>query len=155
MLDFLNAEVGLKTYIAKDSDIEANRKWYVVDAENKILGRLASRIAYMLRGKNKPYFSPHQDTGDYVVVINAEKIRVTGGKMRSKVYKTHSGYPGGQKSVNLNSLLQKNPERVIELAVKRMLPKNALGRKMFKKLKVYAGSQHPHNAQQPQTMELI
>ncbi len=145
----------MKTYIAKDSDIEANRKWYLVDAENKILGRLASRIAYMLRGKDKPYFSPHQDTGDFVVVVNAEKIRVTGSKMRAKVYKKHSGYPGGQKSVNLSSLLQKNPERVIELAVKRMLPKNTLGRKMFKKLKVYAGSEHPHKAQQPQTIELI
>jgi large subunit ribosomal protein L13 len=154
-LDFLNAEDGLKTYIAKESDIEANRKWFVVDADNKILGRLASRIAYVLRGKNKPYFSPHQDTGDFVVVVNAEKIRVTGNKMRDKIYHTHSGYPGGQKSVNLSSMLQKHPERAVELAVKRMLPKNALGRKMFKKLKVYAGPEHPHKAQQPQTLELI
>jgi len=154
-LDFLNVEDGLKTYIAKENDIEANRNWYVVDAGDKILGRLASRIAYVLRGKNKPYFSPHQDTGDFVIVVNAEKIKVTGNKMRDKVYHSHSGYPGGQKTINLSSMLQKHPERVVELAVKRMLPKNALGRKMFTKLKVYAGPDHPHKAQQPQTLELM
>ncbi len=145
----------MKTYIAKENDIEAGRKWFVVDAEDQILGRLASQIAYVLRGKNKPYFSPHQDTGDFVVVVNAEKIKVTGNKMSDKIYLTHSGYPGGQKAINLGALLQKHPERVVELAVKRMLPKNALGRRMFKKLKVYAGPDHPHEAQQPQNIELI
>jgi large subunit ribosomal protein L13 len=144
----------LKTYIAKNDEIEANRRWYLVDAENQILGRMASRIAYILRGKNKPFYSPHQDTGDFVVVINAEKIKITGKKLDEKLYYSHSGYPGGQKIVSLEMMLHKKPERVIELAVKRMLPKNTLGRKMFKKLKVYTGSQHPHQAQRVERLNL-
>jgi large subunit ribosomal protein L13 len=144
----------LKTYIAKNDEIEVNRKWYLVDAENQILGRMASRIAYILRGKNKPFYSPHQDTGDFVVVINAEKIKITGKKLDEKLYYSHSGYPGGQKIISLGMMLHKKPEQVIELAVKRMLPKNTLGRKMFKKLKVYAGSQHPHHAQKVEQLNL-
>ena len=144
----------MNTYIAKENEVEAGRKWYVVDAENQILGRMSSRIASMLRGKNKPYFSPHQDTGDFVVVVNAEKIKVTGQKLKQKIYHTHSGYPGGQKSTTLEMMMQKHPQRVVELAVKRMLPKNALGRKMFRKLKVYSGPDHPHRAQNPEVLEL-
>jgi large subunit ribosomal protein L13 len=115
---------------------------------------MASRIAYILRGKNKTFFSPHQDAGDFVVVVNADKVKVTGNKIKDKVYYRHTGYPGGQKSTTLSMMLEKHPERVIELAVKRMLPKNSLGRKMFKKLKVYTGPEHPHQAQQPQVLEL-
>jgi large subunit ribosomal protein L13 len=126
----------------------------VVDAENLILGRMASRIAHILKGKNKVFYSPHQDAGDFVVVVNAEKVKVTGNKLRDKTYYHHTGYPGGQKSITLGRLQEKNPEQVIEMAVKRMLPKNVLGRKMFKKLKVYAGPEHPHQAQQPQTLDL-
>ena len=144
----------MKTYIAKTEEIDEARKWYIVDAENQILGRMASKIAYVLKGKNKPFYSPHQDTGDFVVVVNADKVKVTGNKLTQKVYHTHSRYPGGQKSTSLESMLQKKPERVVELAVKRMLPKNALGRKLFRKLKVYAGAEHPHAAQQPQEMNV-
>jgi large subunit ribosomal protein L13 len=144
----------LKTYIAKLDEIDAARKWYVVDAQDLVLGRMASRIAYILRGKNKTFFSPHQDSGDFVVVVNAEKVKVTGKKIKDKVYYRHTGYPGGQKSTTLSMMLDKHPERVVEMAVKRMLPKNSLGRKMFKKLKVYAGPDHPHQAQQPQVLEL-
>ena len=144
----------MKTYIAKTDEIEQARKWFVVDADNQILGRMASQIASVLKGKNKPFYSPHQDSGDFVVVLNADKIKVTGNKIKQKVYYTHSRYPGGQKSTTLDSMLQKHPERVVELAVKRMLPKNPLGRQMFRKLKVYAGSEHPHGAQQPQEMKL-
>jgi len=144
----------LKTFIAREADIENARAWYVVDAENQILGRMASKIASMLKGKNKPFYSPHQDSGDFIVVINAEKIKVTGNKLRDKIYYHHTGYPGGQKTTNLGMMLEKHPERVVELAVKRMLPKNALGRKMFQKLKVYAGPDHPHKAQQPQALDL-
>ena len=144
----------MKTYIAKTEEIDKARKWFVVDAEDQILGRMASQIAYVLKGKNKPFYSPHQDTGDFVVVVNADKIKVTGNKLDQKIYHTHSRYPGGQKSATLGSMLQKNPERVVELAVKRMLPKNALGRQLFKKLKVYAGAEHPHTAQQPQVMNV-
>jgi large subunit ribosomal protein L13 len=147
-------EGDLKTYIANEAEIKTSRKWYVVDAENQILGRMASRIAYLLKGKNKPFYSPHQDVGDFVVVINAEKLKVTGNKLQDKVYYRHSGHPGGQKSTPLYRMLQKHPERVVELAVKRMLPKNVLGRKMFKKLKVYAGPNHPHSAQQPEELKL-
>ncbi len=143
----------MKTYLASESEIQAGRRWFIVDAQDLVLGRMASKIASILRGKNKAYFAPHQDTGDFVVVVNAEKIKVTGNKMRDKIYYTHTGYPGGQKSTNLQLMLQKHPERAIELAVKRMLPKNALGRKMFKKLKVYAGTEHPHQAQQPEKLE--
>jgi len=125
-----------------------------VNAEGKTLGRLASEIAKILRGKHKPIYTPHLDCGDYVVVINADKIRVTGRKLEQKIYYRHSGYPGGLKSISLRDQLQKHPERVLEAAVRGMLPKNRLGRKMFKKLKVYAGDSHPHQAQQPKTLEL-
>jgi large subunit ribosomal protein L13 len=144
----------LKTYIAKENEVLDARRWFIVDAENQILGRMASRIASVLKGKHKPIYSPHQDVGDFIVVINAEKIRVTGNKLTAKTYYRHSGYPGGQKATTLQQMLQKNPERVVELAVKRMLPKNALGRKMFMKLKVYAGPNHPHTSQQPVNMDL-
>ncbi len=144
----------MKTYIAKTEEIESARKWYVVDAQDLILGRMASRIAYILKGKNKVFYSPHQDAGDFVVVVNAEKIKVTGNKLKNKIYYSHSGYPGGQKAITLEAMLAKHPERAVQLAVKRMLPKNALGRQMFKKLKVYAGPDHPHKAQQPQVLEL-
>jgi large subunit ribosomal protein L13 len=147
-------EDGLKTYIAKEDDVRAGQKWYVVDAQDQILGRMASRIAHILKGKNKTYYSPHQDTGDFVVVVNAEKIQVTGNKLQQKKYYRHSGYPGGQKEITLGRMLEKHPERVVELAVKRMLPKNALGRQMFRKLKVYTGPKHPHSAQQPETLKL-
>ena len=143
----------MKTYIAKEDEIADSRKWFVVDAEGQILGRLASQIASILKGKHKPIYSPHQDAGDFIVVINAEKISVTGNKLKDKVYYTHSGYPGGQKETSLELMLLKHPERVVELAVKRMLPKNAIGRKMFRKLKVYAGPEHPHKAQQPQELK--
>jgi large subunit ribosomal protein L13 len=143
----------LKTYIAKDNEILESKKWYVVDAENQILGRMASQIASILKGKHKPIYSPHQDVGDYIVVINAEKIKVTGNKLKDKIYYHHSGYPGGQKATSLQQMIQKHPSRVVELAVKRMLPKNALGRKMLLKLKVFAGSEHAHTAQQPEVLE--
>lgn len=143
----------MKTFIASVQDIESSRKWYIVDAENQVLGRMASKIAYILRGKNKPFYSPHQDSGDFVIVVNAEKVRVTGNKLKDKIYYKHSGYPGGQKATPLGTMLQKHPERVVELAIKRMLPKNALGRKMFGKLKVYAGPKHPHSAQLPQELK--
>ncbi|MEA3459125.1 MAG: 50S ribosomal protein L13 [Chloroflexota bacterium] len=142
----------MKTYTAKPSEIE--REWYLVDAEGKTLGRLASKIAAILRGKHKPIYTPHLDCGDYVVVINAEKVKVTGRKLDQKVYYHHSGYPGGLKSISLRDQLQKHPEHVLEAAVRGMLPKNRLGRKMFKKLKVYAGDSHPHQAQKPEVLEL-
>ncbi|MDQ7030211.1 MAG: 50S ribosomal protein L13 [Ardenticatenia bacterium] len=141
----------MKTYFAKPTDVE--REWWVVDAEGQTLGRLASRVAAILRGKHKSYYTPHVDCGDYVIVVNAEKIRVTGRKLDQKIYYRHSGYPGGLYQRTLREQLQKHPERVIELAVKRMLPKNRLGRKMFKKLKVYAGPEHPHQAQQPKPLQ--
>ena len=144
----------MKTYIAKENEVLDSRHWYIVNAEDLILGRMASKIASILKGKHKPIYSPHQDVGDFVVVVNAEKIRVTGNKLKDKVYYRHSGYPGGQKATSLEQMLHKHPERVIELAVKRMLPKNALGRKMFMKLKVYAGPDHPHTAQVPEQLEL-
>lgn len=142
----------MKTYAVKASEIE--RRWYVVDARGKTLGRLASEIAKILMGKHKPIYSPHLDCGDYVVVINADQIRVTGRKMRQKIYYRHSLYPGGLKEIPLYRMMEKHPTRVLELAVRRMLPKNRLGRKMFKKLKVYAGSEHPHQAQKPEPLEL-
>ena len=128
------------------------RKWYVVDAEGKTLGRLASEIAKVLRGKNKPTYTPHIDTGDYVVVVNAEKISVTGKKLNQKIYYHHSGYVGGLKETTLKEMLDKHPERVIELAVKGMLPNGPLGRQMYKKLFVYAGPDHKHAAQKPETL---
>ena len=140
------------TKSAKEQDIE--RDWYVIDAQGQTLGRLATRVATILRGKNKPLYTPHVDCGDYVIVVNAEKIHVTGQKMTQKRYYRHSGYPGGLKEVTLRDQLQKFPNRVVEAAVRGMLPKNRLGRRMFKKLKVYAGPSHPHQAQQPKPMEL-
>lgn len=142
----------MKTYSAKQADIK--RDWYVVDAEGKTLGRLASEIALRLRGKHKPEYTPHVDTGDYIVVVNAEKVHVTGRKETDKVYYHHTGYIGGIKSITFEKLIQKAPERVIEFAVKGMLPKNRLGRAMFKKLKVYAGTEHRHAAQQPKPLEI-
>ncbi|MET0106044.1 MAG: 50S ribosomal protein L13 [Sedimenticola sp.] len=133
---------------------EVRRDWYVVDATDKTLGRLASEIARHLRGKHKPEYTPHVDTGDYIVVVNCEKVRVTGNKMSDKMYHHHTGYVGNLKSISLDKLLAKAPERVIETAVKGMLPKNPLGRAMFKKLKVYAGPEHQHQAQQPQALEI-
>ncbi len=142
----------MKTFSAKLETVE--RDWFIVDATNKTLGRMASEIAHRLRGKHKPEYTAHVDTGDYVVVINAEKVRVTGAKAKDKMYHSHSGYPGGLKSISFEKLIDKVPERVIQLAVKGMLPKNPLGRAMFKKLKVYAGSEHPHTAQQPQELNI-
>jgi large subunit ribosomal protein L13 len=142
----------VKTFSAKPQDIE--RKWFVVDAQGQTLGRLATRIATVLRGKHKPVYTPHVDCGDYVIVVNADKIHVTGQKLEQKTYYRHSGYPGGLRQVTLRRQLQVHPDRVIEAAVRGMLPHNRLGRKMFKKLKVYAGPMHPHEAQQPTAMEL-
>lgn len=142
-----------KTYSTKPSDIE--REWWVVDAEGQTLGRLATRIATILRGKHKPYFAPHLDCGDYVIVVNAEKIHVTGRRMDQKRYYRHSNYPGGLRSLTLREQLDKHPTRPLELAVKRMLPSNsALGRQMYTKLKVYEGPNHPHEAQNPKTLEI-
>ncbi|MCI8857967.1 MAG: 50S ribosomal protein L13 [Lachnospiraceae bacterium] len=140
----------MKTFIASAAAIE--RKWYVVDAEGKTLGRLASEIAKVLRGKHKPIYTPHMDTGDYVIVINAEKVKVTGKKLDQKIYYHHSGYVGGMKETTLKKMLADKPERVIELAVKGMLPKGPLGRQMYKKLFVYAGPEHKHEAQKPEVL---
>ena len=142
----------MKTFSAKPESV--TRDWFVVDAADKTLGRLASEIARRLRGKHKPEYTPHVDTGDYIVVINADKVKVTGNKEQDKMYHHHTGYVGHLKSVNLAKLRQSHPERILEAAVKGMLPKNALGRAMFKKLKVYAGDQHKHAAQQPQALEI-
>ena len=142
----------MKTYVTKPAEIE--RKWYVVDADGETLGRLASKIAVILRGKHKPIYSPSVDCGDYVIVLNAEKISVTGRRLDQKIYYRHSGYPGGIKSITLREQLERYPTRPVELAVKGMLPKNKLGRKMLKKLKVYTGSEHPHQAQEPVQLEL-
>ena len=142
----------MKTYMPNEAAIE--RKWYVVDATGLTLGRLASEVAKVLRGKNKPIFTPHADTGDYVIVVNAEKIVVTGKKMSDKVYYRHSDYVGGMKEATLKEMLDKKPEKVIELAVKGMLPKGPLGRKMYTKLFVYAGAEHPHAAQKPEELKL-
>lgn len=139
-----------KTYVPPVNGIE--KKWYVVDATNQRLGRLATEIAAVLRGKNKPTYTPHMDTGDFVVVINAEKVDITGNKRFDKLYRRHSGRPGGMKTETFDELQNRIPERIIEKAVKGMLPKNALGRQLFTKLKVYAGPEHPHQAQQPDTM---
>jgi large subunit ribosomal protein L13 len=142
----------VKTFTAKPHEVE--RKWFVIDAQGQNLGRLASRIATILRGKHKPIYTPHVDCGDYVIVVNAGSISVTGQKLEQKTYYRHSNYPGGLKQVSMRRQLQVHPERVLEAAVRGMLPKNRLGRKMFKKLKVYAGSEHPHTAQQPEAMEI-
>jgi len=129
-----------------------NRQWYLVDAENQTLGRLATEVAAVLRGKNKPYFTPHLDTGDFVVIVNAEKIQVTGRKGTQKLYRRHSGRPGGMKVETFNALQERIPERIVEKAIKGMLPHNALGRQLFRKLKVYKGSEHPHAAQNPKVL---
>ena len=142
----------MKTYSAKPADIQHD--WFIIDASGKTLGRMAAEIAHRLRGKHKPEYTPHMDTGDYIVVINAEKIRVTGKKTTDKMYYRHTGYPGGLRSISFDKLIDHKPEMVIEQAVKGMLPKNPLGRDMYRKLKVYAGSEHPHAAQQPQTLEI-
>ena len=141
----------MKTYWTKEEDVE--RKWFVVDAEGETLGRLASRIATILRGKHKPIYNPAVDTGDYVIVVNAEKVHTTGRRLDQKKYYRHSGYPGSMKERTLREMLEKHPDRVIEKAVRGMLPKNVLGRKMIRKLKVYAGPDHPHQAQQPEPLE--
>jgi len=142
----------MKTVSAKPAEVR--RDWFVVDATGKTLGRLATEIAHRLRGKHKPIYTPHVDTGDYIVVVNASKVRVTGNKMQDKVYYHHTGYIGNMKSINLQDMMDKAPERAIEIAVKGMLPKNPLGRAMFKKLKVYAGPEHNHQAQQPQALDI-
>ncbi|MEJ5309284.1 MAG: 50S ribosomal protein L13 [Anaerolineae bacterium] len=142
-----------KTFVAKPADIE--RDWYVVDATDLTLGRLATQVASVLRGKHKPQYTPYEDVGDFVIVINAEKVQVTGRKLDQKFYYRHTGYPGGIKSISLRKQLQKHPERVIEHAVKGMLPHGPLGRRQFKKLKVYAGPEHPHQAQLPKPMPIV
>ncbi|HEB28159.1 MAG TPA: 50S ribosomal protein L13 [Porticoccus sp.] len=142
----------MKTFSAKPETVQHD--WFVIDAADQTLGRLAAGIASRLRGKHKPEFTPHVDTGDYIVVINAEKVRVTGNKAKNKIYHHHTGYPGGLKSISFEKLIDKAPERVIEGAIKGMLPKGPLGNAMFKKLKVYAGTEHPHTAQQPQELNI-
>lgn len=142
----------MKTFSAKPQSVQ--RDWYVVDATNKTLGRLATELARRLRGKHKPEYTPHVDTGDYIVVINADKVRVTGNKASDKQYYRHTGFPGGLRSMSFNQLIDHAPERVIELAVKGMLPKGPLGRAMHKKLRVYAGAEHPHTAQQPKELNI-
>lgn len=142
----------MRTDYSKVEQIEADRKWFVVDASEYVLGRLASNVARILRGKHKPDFAPHQDVGDFVIVINADKVKLTGKKADQKIYFRHSGYPGGGKEIPFRRMINKRPAYVIEHAVRLMLPKNALGRKMFKKLKVYAGNAHPHSAQQPESL---
>lgn len=142
----------MKTQVAKKEEV--TRDWFLVDADNKVLGRIASEIAKVLRGKNKPVFTPSVDTGDFVIVLNAEKIALTGKKLSDKVYYSHSGYVGGIKSITAGKLLEKKPEDLLRIAVRGMLPKNKLGRHMLKKLKVYTGGEHPHKAQQPKVMEI-
>jgi len=140
------------TYLAKPADVV--RKWYLVDAEGKTLGRLASRVAILLRGKHKPTFTPNVDTGDHVIIVNAGKVRLTAGKLKTKVYIHHTGYPGGLKSVTAEHLLAKKPTALLEKAIKGMLPKNPLGKQMARKLKIYAGTEHPHQAQRPEPLAL-
>lgn len=142
----------MKTFVAKPETVK--RDWYVVDAEGKTLGRLATEIARRLRGKHKPEYTPHVDTGDYIVVVNAEKVAVTGNKAQDKMYYSHTGFPGGIKSISFEKLIAKKPEMVIQKAVKGMLPRGPLGRAMFRKLKVYAGAEHSHVAQQPKQLDI-
>lgn len=144
--------VEMKTFVAKEHEIE--KKWYRIDARDKILGRLASEIAVLLRGKHKPIFTPHMDSGDYVVVVNADKVILTGGKLEKKIYYHHSGYVGGLKKTTAKEMLLRRPENLIKLAVKGMLPKNSLGRRQLTKLKIYAGPDHPHLAQKPEKLEV-
>lgn len=142
----------MKTLSTRPEDVD--HAWFVVDAQDKTLGRLATEIARRLRGKHKPEYTPHVDTGDYIVVVNAEKVRVSGNKFNDKMYYRHSGFPGGIKEMNFKDMQDRHPERIVEKAVKGMLPRNPLGRAMFKKLKVYTGAEHPHTAQQPQPLEI-
>lgn len=142
----------MKTFVAKENDIQ--REWFVVDASGKTLGRLASKVAQILRGKHKPMYTPYLDMGDFVVIVNADKIKVTGRKMDQKMYYHHSGYMGGLAETSLRAMFKRHPENIIRLAVKGMIPHNRLGRKVIKKLKVYAGPEHPHQAQQPKVLEL-
>ena len=142
----------MKTVSMRSQDVD--RSWWIIDAEDKVLGRIATEIAHRLRGKHKPEYTPHVDTGDYIIVINAEKVRVTGNKENDKIYWRHSEYPGGIKGTNVSDMRATHPERIIEKAVKGMLPRNPLGRAMYRKLKVYAGAEHPHAAQQPKILEL-
>jgi large subunit ribosomal protein L13 len=142
----------MKTVSTKPADV--TRDWFVVDAEGKTLGRMATEIARLLRGKHKPEYTPHVDTGDYIIVVNAEKVRVTGNKAKDKMYYRHTGYPGGLRSMSFEKMVAHAPERTVEFAVKGMLPKGPLGRAMYSKLKVYAGTEHPHQAQQPQALTL-
>ena len=142
----------MKTFVAKEHEIE--KKWYLIDAKDKVLGRLASEIAIRLRGKNKPIFTPHMDAGDYVVVVNADKVLLTGDKLEKKVYYHHSGYVGGLKETKAKEMLLKKPTKLIKMAVKGMLPKNSLGRRQLTKLKIYAGLDHPHQAQKPEKLEI-
>jgi large subunit ribosomal protein L13 len=142
----------VKTFVAKESEVD--KKWYVVDAKDKILGRLATQIATRLRGKHKPIFTPHADTGDFIIVVNAEKVSMTGNKWDQKIYYHHTGYTGGLKQISARKLREKRPEDIIRFAVRRMLPKNSLGRRQLKKLKIYSGPDHPHQAQQPEILEI-
>ncbi len=142
----------MKTFVAKEHEV--SRKWYLVNAENRVVGRLATEIATRLRGKHKPIFTPHADTGDFIVVVNAEKVHLTGDKWDKKMYYHYSGYMGGLKEISAGKLLEKKPEEILRRAVKRMLPKNSLGRSQLKKLKIYAGPTHPHEAQNPEQLEI-
>ncbi len=142
----------MSTFTAKPAEVQ--RDWFVIDATDKVLGRVATEVARRLRGKHKPIYTPHVDTGDYIIIINAEKIRVTGNKSSDKMYHHHTGFPGGLKSISFDKQIEKAPERVIQSAVKGMLPKGPLGREMFRKLKIYAGPEHQHTAQQPQPLEV-
>ncbi len=142
----------MKTFMAKAQEVK--RKWYIVDAEGKPLGRLASEVAKILRGKHKPDFTPHVDTGDHVIVLNAEKVLLTGKKLDQKIYRHYSGFPGGMKEITYRHFLATRPEKAVELAIKRMLPKNSLGRAMYRKLKVYSGTEHDHQAQKPEKLEI-
>ena len=143
----------MKTFMAKAHDVQ--RKWYIVDAEGKTLGRLASEVAKVLRGKNKPEYTPHVDTGDHVIILNAEKVVLTGKKLDQKVYRHHSHYPGGLKEIKYRAFMQDKPERAVEIAIKGMLPHNSLGRAMFRKLKVYRGTEHDHIAQKPEKLDIL
>ncbi|MBB6216852.1 large subunit ribosomal protein L13 [Anaerosolibacter carboniphilus] len=142
----------MKSFVAKPLEIE--RKWYIVDAEGKTLGRLAAEVASILRGKKKPIYTPHVDTGDYVIIVNAEKVEFTGKKLDQKLYRHHTGWAGGLKEITARELMAKKPTKAVELAIKGMLPKNSLGRQMYKKLKVYAGAEHNHQAQQPEVLDI-
>ncbi len=143
--------LSYKTKSAKNTEVD--RKWHIVDAEGEVLGRMGSKVASVLRGKHKPSYTPHVDTGDYVIIVNAEKVRLTGAKLDDKEYLSYSGYPGGQKSITAKELMVKHPTKVVENAIKGMLPKNKLGRAMIKKLFVYAGAEHPHGAQKPEELK--